>query len=61
MRRSLLIAAASAIASASLFVGQPAECQHCVPTFCGFTSECPGDCVCAIPNDQATGTCVGTR
>ncbi len=58
--------AAVALAAGLLFValglGAPrAECDHCLPTFCGYSAECPGDCVCAIPWGEATGTCMGTR
>jgi hypothetical protein len=37
-----------------------AWCEWCVPTFCGTSAECPGNCVCAIPWGQVTGECVGT-
>ena len=61
MTRIIILTAATMVFCGGLFLGQPAKCQHCVPTFCGTTAECPGDCVCAIPNDRATGTCMGTR
>jgi hypothetical protein len=42
---------------AALYLPTPAECQTCLPTFCGFDADCPGDCSCYVPNGQATGEC----
>ncbi len=36
-----------------------ADCAWCVATFCGFDSECPPGCSCAIPWGEVTGHCSG--
>ncbi len=50
-----------AIAGYGLFAATDANCDWCVSTFCGSSAECPGTCVCAIPQGRATGYCTGTR
>jgi hypothetical protein len=59
---ALGIALAAALLLVAFGLGAPrAECDGCLPTFCGHSAECSGDCVCAIPMGEATGTCMGTR
>ena len=54
--------AIAAIVGWAVLSPRPACAQTgCIATFCGRSSECPGDCVCAIGMGKATGHCVGTR
>lgn len=58
----LIFALATGTAWLVVAAPKPACAQAgCVATFCGYSSECPGDCVCAIPMGDATGYCTGTR
>ena len=50
-----------ALAAATAVLSAPAYCDGCLSTFCGYSSECPGDCVCVVPMGGATGHCAGTR
>ena len=59
MRKLALVLALALVALG--FAAPRAECDHCIPTFCGHSAECPGACVCAIPLGKATGSCMGTR
>jgi len=44
-----------------VLTARSASCNWCVATFCGSSSECPGNCVCAIPWGSATGHCTGSQ
>ena len=60
--RRLLALLAMEGAGSVLAPAEPAWCvEGCLPTFCGYSSECPGGCVCAIPLGRATGYCARTR
>ena len=50
-----------AITAGILIAAPPAHCEWCIATFCGTSAECPGQCVCAIPQGGATGHCMGIR
>lgn len=56
----IVIAAFLALASL-LVVANPGHCDWCVATFCGSSADCPGDCVCAIPWGEVTGSCSGSN
>jgi len=55
----LFIWCAAFVAIGYLWAAQPANCAWCVPTFCGFSSDCPPNCHCAIPWGRVTGRCSG--
>jgi hypothetical protein len=61
MPRTIALLVAALAATFVLGNSKRAECDGCIATFCGYSSECPGDCVCVIPQGQATGYCAGTR
>jgi len=38
---------------------KPADCNWCVPIFCGTDAQCPSNCSYAIPWGKVTGRCSG--
>lgn len=64
MGKTLTMVLLAGLLAAATLLGPTSEarCQiGCLPTFCGTSGQCPGDCVCAIPFGEATGHCTGTR
>jgi len=62
--KRLAISAAAFLISGALIAfafTKDAHCEWCIATFCGTSAECPGRCVCAIPQGSATGHCMGIR
>jgi len=51
---SILLAAFLLIVDA-----KPADCNWCVPIFCGTDAQCPSNCSYAIPWGKVTGRCSG--
>lgn len=59
--RVALFVAMIALVLAALLWSRPVQCSACIGQFCGFSSQCPTSCFCAIPIGAATGACFGTR